>query len=83
MAEKKYEVNRFHKGRFEIAKIGDEMHLDVGDAAFEYAHRNGWDVGEGGAELAEYQEFTDHVRKLQDSVQVGETDNAVNRYFHG
>ena len=41
----------------------------------------GWYVGAGGAELEEYQEFTDFVRRLQDSVQPGEADNAVARYF--
>ncbi len=82
MDKRSYEENRFHKARFEIAKIGDELNMDVGDASYEYAHRMGWDVGEGGAELAEYQAFTDFVRRLQDSVQPGETDNAVNRYFH-
>lgn len=81
MEKRNYAENRFHKGRFEIAKIGDEMNMDIGDASYEYANRMGWDVGEGGAELEEYQEFTDFVRRLQDSVQPGETGNAVARYF--
>lgn len=82
MDKKNYEENRFHKARFEIAKIGDELNMDVGDASYEYAHRMGWDVGEGGAELAEYQEFTDYVRDLQRTVKPGETDNDVKRYFY-
>lgn len=82
MEKRNYAENRFHKGRFEIAKIGDEMNMDIGDASYEYANRMGWDVGEGGAELEEYQEFLDHVLELQRTVEVGETDNAVRRYFY-
>lgn len=80
--KKNYEENRFHLGRHEIAQIGDELNMDVNDASYEYAHRKGWDVGEGGAELEEYQEFLDHVLELQRTVKVGEADNAVRRYFY-
>lgn len=82
MEKRNYAENRFHKGRFEIAKIGDEMNMDIGDASYEYANRMGWDVGAGGAELEEYEAFTDHVRDLFRACSGDEEHNAVYHYFH-
>lgn len=80
--KKNYEENRFHKARFEISKVCDELNVDYELGAYEYANRMGWDVGAGGAELEEYEAFTDHVRDIFRSTSGKEAHNAVYHYFH-
>ena len=79
-----FEHNRFHRSRHVIAMIGDELDADIITASMEFANRMGWDVGADGAELAEYQEFAEHVRGLQALVQPGAYENnPVRNYFYG
>lgn len=80
MAEKnKIETNRFHLLRFEIARISEELGMDTNFASYELAHRLGWDVGAGGAELEEYQAWLAHVRDLQR--RTTKVNNLVAKYF--
>lgn len=79
--------NRFHICRHAIAYLGDAHDYDIGVAALDFACKMGWEVGvdENGAageHNAEYEEFLAHVNELQATVQPGEYENAVKRYFY-
>lgn len=77
MEKRKYEDNRFHKARFEIAKIDEPIDI----AAAEYANKMGWDWTEGGDACAEYDEFMAYCFELQGKVNA--TQNPVKDYFFG
>lgn len=77
MEKRKYEDNRFHKARHEIAKINEPIDI----AAAEYANKMGWDWTDGGEACAEYDEFMTHCAELQKKTTA--TQNFVAMYFFG